>query len=386
MAHYDLVVVGGGIFGAGVAQAAAADGHSVLLLERHAIAHGTSSRSTKLIHGGLRYLESGQLSLVYECLQERQLLCRIAPDLVRLEPFHIPVYRDTSRSRLALRSGLSLYALLAGLGHGSRYHALPRPQWDGLDGLTTHGLKAVYRYYDGRTDDAALTRAVLHSAQELGTEVAVPAEMLAAEATAAGVEVSYREGGEVRRCRALVLVNAAGPWVGELLQRIEPAVQVVPFELVQGTHLVLDGMSLQHNFYLEAPQDRRAVFLLPWRGRVLLGTTEIPFNGDPEGVVPLQEERDYLLAVLQHYFPRGEEARVVDAFAGLRVLPAGGGMAFGRPREMVLQRSHPRVFSIYGGKLTSYRREALRVMRQLRPLLPRRVVRGDTASLLLSPD
>ena len=143
--HYDIVVIGGGIHGVGVAQAAACGGYSVLLLERTALAAGTSSRSSKLIHGGLRYLEGRDFALVRESLQERAILLNIAPELVRLHPFHIPVYPDTSRRPLTIRAGLMLYALLGELDRASRFRKLQAREWDSLDGLDTRGLQAVYR-------------------------------------------------------------------------------------------------------------------------------------------------------------------------------------------------------------------------------------------------
>ena len=142
--HYDVVVIGAGIHGAGVAQAAAAAGHTVLVLEKTAIAHGTSSRSSKLIHGGLRYLETGQFGLVRESLRERAILLRIAPGLVRLSPFFIPVYGGASRSRWKIRAGLSLYALLGGFGRHNRFQSIARSEWHRLDGFQTDGLRAVF--------------------------------------------------------------------------------------------------------------------------------------------------------------------------------------------------------------------------------------------------
>ena len=146
--RYDIVIVGGGIHGAGVAQAAACHGYTAMLLEQSALASGSSSRSSKLIHGGLRYLEGYDFHLVRESLVERDILLRIAPELVRLQPFHIPVYPDTTRRPLTLRAGLLLYALLDGLGHSSRFSTLPRHEWDTLDGLDTRRLETVFRYHD----------------------------------------------------------------------------------------------------------------------------------------------------------------------------------------------------------------------------------------------
>src|ERR1700731_1536853 len=147
MKRYDVVVVGGGIHGAGVLQAAAAAGHSGLLIERLAIASGTASRSSKLIHGGLRYLESGQFTLVRESLRERAIHLRIAGDLVELKPFFIPVYRDTRRRPWQLKLGLWMYALLGGFDAGTRFGTVPKRDWPTLDGLDTNGLDTVIRYH-----------------------------------------------------------------------------------------------------------------------------------------------------------------------------------------------------------------------------------------------
>ena len=187
--RYDVVVAGGGIHGAGMAQAAAASGHSVLLLEQEAIAAGSSSRSSKLIHGGLRYLESGQLRLVRESLHERALMLKLAPELVRLQKFFIPVYDHSRRKPWQLRIGLSLYALLAGLDGAARFGTVPLSGWAQLDGLDTHGLRQVFYYHDAQTDDALLTAAVMRSAQSLGAELALPARFTGATLAGDGVQV-----------------------------------------------------------------------------------------------------------------------------------------------------------------------------------------------------
>src|SRR6185436_2868679 len=184
--NYDLLIIGAGIHVVGVAQAAAAAGYSVLLLEKTALAAGTSSRSSKLIHGGLRYLESGQLRLVRETLHERATLLRIAAELVRLVPFYIPIYRKTRRRPWEITIGLALYAALGGFSPASRFTRLPRHDWPTLDGIDTHELECVFRYYDAQTDDAALTRAVMRSAQSLGAELQMPAEFVAASRNDSG--------------------------------------------------------------------------------------------------------------------------------------------------------------------------------------------------------
>jgi glycerol-3-phosphate dehydrogenase len=288
--EYDVVVIGGGIHGAGVAQAAAAAGHSVLLLERQGIASGTSSRSSKLIHGGLRYLESAQFGLVRESLREREILLRIAPGLVERVPFYIPVYATTRRPPWMIRSGLTLYALLGGLARGTGFESVPRARWDGLDGLDIRGLRTVFRYEDAHTDDAALTQAVMRSAQALGATLHCPADFLAAKRTGAGYRVRYLMGGNEHDCRARTLVNAAGPWVNGVLERIAPRPSSLPVDLVQGAHIILEGATRHGVYYVEAPRDGRAVFVMPWKTHTLVGTTETPYEGDPAAVHAQPEE------------------------------------------------------------------------------------------------
>src|SRR5260370_3986093 len=166
---------GGGIHGAGVLQAAAAAGHSALLIERLGLASGTSSRSSKLIHGGLRYLESGQVALVRESLRERAIHLRIAAELVELKPFFIPFYRDTRRRPWRLKLGLWMYALLGGFDASTRFGSVPKRDWPSLDGLETQGLVTFLLYHDGQTDVASLTRAGVQSASSSCAGFALPA-------------------------------------------------------------------------------------------------------------------------------------------------------------------------------------------------------------------
>ena len=384
--HYDVIVIGAGIHGAGAAQAAAAAGYSVLVLEQTGVACATSCRSSKLIHGGLRYLESGQYNLVRESLRERDILLRIAPHLVRLVPFHIPVYRHTRRRPWKIRAGLSLYAVLDKLRRHAWFASLARSQWDTLDGLATENLQAVFRYHDAQTDDAALTQAVMRSAQSLGAELICPGEFLGAQRNAHGYAVRYRTAQGEQECMGMALVNAAGPWVNSVLARIGPRLPPADIELVQGAHIVLDGPLHRGVYYTEA-EDGRAVFVMPWRNMTLVGATETPFSGDPAQVRPLAAEAEYLLQTFRRHFPQ-HDVQQRDQFAGLRVLPKNPGSAFGCTRETLYMTDNtrqPRLVSVVGGKLTGYRAAAEKVVALLAPTLPARTRRGDTRTLPLGP-
>jgi glycerol-3-phosphate dehydrogenase len=433
--HYDVLVIGGGIHGAGVAQAAAAAGYSVLVLEQGEVASGTSSRSSKLIHGGLRYLEHRQYSLVRECLGERTLLLKLAPDLVQLRPFFIPVYADSSRNRFVIRVGLMLYSLLGGLGVDTRFRHVPRREWSSLGGLKTENLRAVFQYWDAQTDDVQLTRAVMASARKLGAKLLTQTEFCSAKSvvnTCAGdshtldsqiddskiVDSKRNERWEVRfrcidqniehRCTASAIVNAAGPWVNAVLARVQSPVVPLDVALVQGTHLVLEAELSHGIYYLESPRDKRPVFVMPWqiseqpgaanapheiRSAILLGTTETSFSGDPATVRPLPEEQEYLLETYRHYFVKAGasgDIKPLAAFAGLRVLPGDVDSAStahaSRPRDTVLQPDRmdcPRLVSVYGGKLTTYRSTSQKVLKMLMQGLPSRSPVADTGCLPL---
>jgi len=385
-AQFDVAVIGGGIHGAGVAQAASAAGYKTLLVERHDWASATSRQSSKLVHGGLRYLESAQLSLVHHSLRERRLLLRNAPELVKAIPFFIPVYRETRRRPWQLRAGLGLYAVLSGLTRLSRFRVLPRRAWSKLNGLRHDSLEQVFSYWDAQTDDAALTRAVVASATALQAQCLERCELLRATPQPDGYQLTLRNIAEsahedsIRQCRARYLVNAAGPWVNEVAQRCGAEPRAISW--VKGSHIVLPAAPLPGVFYLEAPSDGRAVFVIPWRGKTLVGTTEIEV--DNPDVTPSQQEIDYLLATVRHYFPDFPQ-QVQDAFAGVRVLPADNGRPFNRARESILVTSG-KLLSIYGGKLTTYRHTAEQVIARLQQAgLERRTPLADTRTLHLSP-
>jgi glycerol-3-phosphate dehydrogenase len=386
----DVLIVGGGIHGVGVAQAAAAAGYKAVLVEARALAAGTSSKSSKLIHGGLRYLEHGHLKLVRESLFERELLIRLAPGLVQRQAFFLPVYEGMSRPAWQLRAGLSLYAILAGLRKHVGFRSVPKREWSDLDGLQTDGLKQVFQYWDAQTDDAALTRAVMRSAESLGATLLCPANFqnckLPTQAEPGRCLVSIDVAGDVQTWEAQVVVNAAGPWANEIVQRCTPQLPQLPVDHVQGTHLELPTEVGRGCYYMEVPSDRRAVFVIPWKGRTMLGTTEHVYEGDPALVKPLEVERSYLLDVYRQHFP-GKPCDVLDEWSGLRVLPRAAGTAFGRSRETQLpvdNETKPRFVSIFGGKLTGYRATAEKVIARIAGSLPSRSRKATTDELPLA--
>jgi len=385
--NVDILIIGGGIHGAGVAQAAAADGYSSLVLEKSNLAGGTSSRSSKLIHGGLRYLESGQVGLVRESLHERQLLLKLAPQLVHPVPFYIPVYRDSRRGKWKIRLGLSLYSLIGGpFNPLMQFRELKRDEWNECKGLSKKGLITIFQYWDAQTDDAVLTRAVMNSAAELGSRLMCPAEILSAEQITNGYIVRYQHSSEEREIRCSFLVNAGGPWVNMVLEKVTPAAPRLSMDLVEGTHIIIEGKMHDKVFYLEAPSDGRAVFVMPWKNNTtLVGTTECSYPGDPDYVEPGGDEIEYLRRTIARYFP-SVEIKVLDSFAGLRVLPRGKGRFFNRSRELILHQStnHPRLLTVYGGKLTVYRNSAQKILDRIRPLLGVRNIRAKTDRLQLS--
>ena len=391
----EVLVIGGGIHGVGVAQAAAAAGYETLLAEQTGLAAGTSRKSSKLIHGGLRYLENGEFRLVVESLRERELLLRLAPTLVHRQRFMLPIYRGNRRPAWMMRAGLGLYTAFAGFGRHTWSFQVRRPEWPTLDGLNMDQLQAVLGYTDAQTDDQRLTHAVMRSAESLGARLLCPARVAEVTLgtdhcvvrleTGSALLGSGTSAASSTRVRARVVVNAAGPWGNAVLRCIRPLQPLAAVELVQGTHVELPGIVQAGCYYLEVPADGRGMFVLPWQGRTLVGTTETVHHGRPEDTAPRDEEISYLLQAYGHFFPQ-RSRNVLSSWSGLRVLPAGRA-AFRRSRETQLRTDRgrrPRVISIFGGKLTTYRATAERVMKMLKPSLPSRRPRARTRELPLT--
>ncbi len=363
---YDIAVIGCGIQGAGVAQAAAAAGYKVVVLEQTAIAAGTSSKSSKLIHGGLRYLETAQFKLVRKTLLERERLIKLAPDLVKPVKFYIPIYKNTKRKAWQIGVGLFLYQILGGFKKYTRFKCLNLKSQP-IKNLRTDNLTAMFQYFDAQTDDAMLTKSVMQSAQALGADLICPAKVIGLPFNGSAYEIEIENMGS--KIKADVVINVAGPWVNIVLDKVKGVViEKMQCDLVQGAHIVIDAPAPDGIIYVEAPQDRRAVFIMPWKGKTLVGTTEKNYTGDPAKVMATEEEIQYLKEIYLHYMST-PNVKVVESFAGLRVLPEAEGSFFSRPRDTVIFKSAENLITLYGGKLTGYRVTAEDVLKEVKKIL-----------------
>ncbi|MCH7424875.1 FAD-dependent oxidoreductase [Shewanella sp. MM_2022_3] len=391
MSSFDIAIIGGGISGVGIAQYAAAAGYSTLLIEKGEIGGQTSANSSKLIHGGLRYLESGQVNLVRKSLLERRNLLDLAPSLVKPVPFYIPVYQDSQRNPLTIRAGLSLYALLSEFDPLGRFVSIPAVHWHRFNGLKLTGLKAVFQYWDAQTDDKLLTQAVARSAQALGAQIYAEAEFLQLNHLREHIELSFRHCGQVQQIDAKLVINAAGPWVNQVLANVEPPLAGVEIDWVQGAHLLLDLPAPEGILYLESCFDKRVIFVMPWYGQMLIGTTETVLTSIDTPSQVTESETHYLLGIYRHYFPLSPsieelKAKIVQTYCGVRVLPKQASSAFERPRDTLMQTSvsHPRLLSLYGGKLTTFRSTSAEVIEWIEQKLGKRSPIADVDSLRLT--
>ena len=349
-------MVGGGINGLASAWALLQAGHDVTLFERDGLMQATSSASTKLLHGGLRYLEHGQLRLVYEALHERNWWLRQVPELAHPIQLVVPVYDGFSRPRWKLKAGLWLYDRLAGGGRLGRHRWHDPDQLQALaPDLDRAGLQGGYTFYDGQMDDYRLGLWVAEQVRALGGAVheGEPVERLD---TAGGVVTTAGAHAFDR------VANVAGPWAEALNQR-----SGVPcgyhLDLIRGSHILFDE-PLGAGFLLESPRDGRAFFALPYQGQTLVGTTEVRQDLD-QPIACSEAERDYLLEAYNHYFrDRKQAADIAATFAGVRPLIRAGSDPTRVSREYKLERRGALV-TVYGGKWTTARRLGQKVAETL---------------------
>jgi glycerol-3-phosphate dehydrogenase len=357
---FDVLVIGGGITGVGIALDAAARGFSVALVEKADFGSGTSGRSSRLVHGGIRYLEHREIGLVHECLRERKILLRLAPHLVRPVPMYL--LADSSHDKALYAVGLAGYDLLAlGRNVGLHRSVSAAQVKDAVPGFA--GNTGGYRYSECQTDDARLTIEVARTAHAFGALLAnhARADGLVGGARVAGAIVTDTLSGERLEVQARVTVNAAGVWADHIRGLAAGAVQQM--RPSKGVHLVFAPAAIQTRVAFVIPsaaKDGRSVFLVPWEDRVYAGTTDTPYAGDLDDPAVNPADLEYIVSAVSQNFPGVTEHDVVASWAGLRPLLATAG---GR-REVTTQdlsRRHaifadpPGLLTITGGKLTTYR-------------------------------
>jgi len=394
----DVLIIGGGITGAGIARDAALRGLRVALVDKSDVAGGTSSRSSRLIHGGLRYLEHGDLRLVFEASRERRILLRIAPHLVRPLPFLFPAYRGARVPPWKLRAGLWLYDLLAAFRNVHAHRWLGAKRVRALEpGLRDKDLAGAGLYYDAQTDDARLALATLRSAAAAGALIASYTEVLALakpDGRVAGASVRDVLTGRRLELRARVVVNATGPWVDAVRRLDEPAATPL-LRLSKGAHVAVPRARIgnTHAVTLTSPLDGRVMFVLPWGDVSYIGTTETEETVPPERARTTGDDAVYLLRSANAFFPRARLAPhdVVSTWAGLRPLlaPDRSRSAGAVSREHRIVESASGLITIAGGKLTTYRvmgRDVMdRVASRLRKLDGRRPARAPATDELPLP-
>jgi glycerol-3-phosphate dehydrogenase len=381
---FDLLVIGGGINGAGVAREAALRGLKTALVDKGDFGCGTSSRSSKLIHGGFRYLETGDFGLVLEASRERDLLRRrLAPHLVTPLPFFFPVYRGGPLPLWKLRVGLLLYDLLAAFRNIERHrivHVAGARETE--PGLRTEGLRGGALYFDCFADDARLVLENVLGAEQAGAVcmnyVGVEALEKDAHGRLAGARVRDldRDGGSFE-VSARAIVNATGPWLDRVRALDDPRATPI-LRPTKGVHLVVprERVGNRHAIVLHAVRDARILFVIPWQDHTIVGTTDTDYEGSPDALAADAKDVDYLLETLNFHFPRAhlKERDVTSAFAGLRPLVAGTQAEAPSEvsREEAILESGSGLLSLGGGKLTTYRRVAIRVVDRVAKALRRR--------------
>lgn len=371
---WDVIVIGGGITGAGILKLAAGIGLRALLVEKRDFAWGTSSRSTKLVHGGLRYLAQGQFGVTRESVHEREQLLRQGPGLIDPLGFLVSAHEGGSPSRRAFAVGLAVYDLFA--------HKWDHCYYSGDDFLLlaphvrTDKLMGGFRYRDAVTDDARLVLRVIREAVRAGAAAlnyaAVQELFFAADGRVGGVLLQDQVTGQTAQVRARAVINATGAWADQLRQQVGGEARIRPS---RGSHLIFPAWRLPvaQAITLVHPRDQRPVFVLPWEGTTVAGTTDLdhhqPLDEEPQ---TSKEEVEYILMALQAQFPglRLRADDVLCSFAGLRpIVGSGKGDPSKESRAHVVLREKGLV-SVAGGKLTTFRRMALDALEASRDMLP----------------
>ncbi|MDD4803191.1 MAG: glycerol-3-phosphate dehydrogenase/oxidase [Syntrophomonas sp.] len=351
--------MGGGVNGCAIARELSQEGKKVCLLERFTIGCGTSSNSSKLIHGGLRYLETGRFGLVKESLKDRKRLFELYPDLVEMVPFYLPVYDDSLRPWWMIRTGLGMYDLFS---QQPQYHCRYINNKDFAEkfpGVKTAGLRRVYVYYDGKTNDLELTRRIAQDAFGSGCAVRENCQVVSVDGDDKVFRVLYRDSSGEHEVEAPLLINAAGPWIDEV-----NAKYCLPHNYrnnkVSGIHIVINRAVVPECMFLQT-NNRRIFFMIPWdEGKTMIGTTERMENCTCDEVQVQEDDVNYLLDCANHYLREAvSQDDICHTFLGIRPLVMDkndntDATSMSRDYKIdIIRQGETKLIHVYGGKLTT---------------------------------
>lgn len=370
---FDVLVIGGGITGGGIARDAALRGFKTALIEKDDFGAGTSSKSSKLVHGGFRYLKQLQFGLVREALVERKILRNLAPHLVYPIKCMLPVYQGSGPTALVVHIGMWLYDILASDRNMGSHRMVSADQLHKMEpGYRQQGLRKAVEYYDCCGDDFRLVMSTIQSAAQHGAVIAnhvSAVDVRMKDGNMVGVLVKDQIGGKEVFIKSCVVANATGPW-SDHVQQVLLKQEKRRVRVTKGVHIIvsLENLPVEHALMQFAVQDGRPVFAIPWKKIVLLGTTDTDYDGDPDQIHVDRSDVDYLLESFNYYFPKANltDDQILSTFAGLRPLIFEPGKATSQvSREYQIFEGPGNFFSIIGGKLTTYRRMAKQMVDRL---------------------
>ena len=366
---FDIFIIGGGINGAGIARDAVGRGFKVFLAEKNKVGSATSSWSTKLIHGGLRYLENYEFKLVRESLKEREIITNIAPSITRPIPFIIP-HTKKLRSKLFIRLGLFLYDNLGGKTK------VPKSSKINLRTKYSHILKSYFsvgfQYYDIQVDDKKLVQMNIDDAKKMGASVLENTKVLNADRIEEGWEITLDNGDIIK---SKILINAAGPWINEIVSNVIKINTNKSIRLVRGSHIITNKLYDEEVAFTLQNDDNRIVFVIPYKDKYsLIGTTEVDVN-TPDNPSISDEEKIYLINTINNHFVKQiSQQDIVNTYSGIRPLIEDFKEASKVTRDYIfdlnIEDNRSPLLNIYGGKLTTYRKLSEKVMEELGPYLP----------------
>ncbi len=376
---YDIFIIGGGINGAGIARDASGRGLKVFLADKNKVGSATSSWSSKLIHGGLRYLENYEFKLVAESLKEREVITKIAPSITKPLPFVIP-HTKKLRSKILIRVGLFLYDHLGGKTK------IPKSSKISFDKKYQNILQSKFsdgfQYYDVQVDDRKLVEMNIDDAKKMGAIIAEDTKVINANRMENYWEITLENGDMVK---SKILVNAAGPWINETVTNVIKVNSNKSIRLVRGSHIITKKLYEDEVAFTLQNEDNRIVFVIPYKNEYsLVGTTEVDVNS-PDNPTISDEEKIYLINTINNHFVKQiSQVDIVDTYSGIRPLIEDFKEASKVSRDYVfdlnVQKTGSPLLNIYGGKLTTYRKLSEKVMEELIPYLPNTTNKNWTSS------